>query len=233
MSERKKAVVLLSGGLDSATVAAIAQGRGFQISAITFSYGQRHDVEIESAKKLAVFFNIKDHIIIELPEDIFNSALMKNSTIEVPKKGSEESGETIPVTYVPARNILFLSYALAYAESIGARDIFIGANAVDYSGYPDCRPEFIESFNRMANTGTKAGISGDCFNIEAPLLEMEKSDIIKKGAELGVDYSMTHSCYDPDEDGVSCGICDSCTIRRKGFSKSGIEDPVKYRDGNA
>ncbi len=230
MKEAKKAVVLLSGGLDSATTAAIAQGRGFRISALTFSYGQRHDVEIESAKKLAVFFNIKDHIIIELPGQIFHSALMKNSVIEVPKKGRDVNGETIPVTYVPARNILFLSYALAYAESIGARDIFIGANAVDYSGYPDCRPEFIEAFNKMANTGTKAGISGDCFNIEAPLLKMEKSDIIKKGTELGVDYSMTHSCYDPDEDGVSCGVCDSCTIRRRGFHKSGIKDPARYRD---
>lgn len=232
MKETKKAVVLLSGGLDSATTAAIAQGRGFQISAITFSYGQRHEIEIESAKKLAVFFNIKDHLIIELPHHIFNSALMKESIIEVPKKGSGDPGEKIPVTYVPARNILFLSYALAYAESIGARDIFIGANAVDYSGYPDCRPEFIESFNRMANTGTRAGISGDCFNIEAPLLSMEKSDIIKKGAELGVDYSMTHSCYDPDNEGLSCGICDSCTIRRQGFSKSGIKDPARYKNGN-
>ncbi len=232
MKESKKAVVLLSGGLDSATTAAIAQGRGFQISAITFSYGQRHEVEIESARKLASFFNIKDHIIIELPDRIFKSALMKNSRVEVPRGGSGEAGGTIPVTYVPARNILFLSYALAYAESIGARNIFIGANAVDYSGYPDCRPEFIESFNRMANTGTKAGITGDCFNIEAPLLQMKKSEIIKKGIQLGVDYSLTHSCYDPDEEGRSCGVCDSCSIRKEGFSQSGMKDPVKYRDEN-
>ncbi len=230
---KKKAVLLLSGGLDSATTAAIALGRGFELYALTFYYGQKHNIEIESAKKLANFFNIKDHIIIELPVKIFHSALVKNSGIEVPKNRDPETDTEIPPTYVPARNILFLSYALSYAESIGARDIFIGATAVDYSGYPDCRPEFFECYNKMANMGTRAGLSGDCFNIEAPLLKMKKSEIIAKGKDLDIDYSLTHSCYDPYVDGTPCGECDSCKIRRTGFQEAGIDDPVKYdkKDG--
>jgi 7-cyano-7-deazaguanine synthase len=223
---KKKAVILLSGGLDSATVAGIASNEGFELYALSFNYGQRHGIELECSRKVAAFFNIKNHIIIDIPSDIFKSALIKNSGIAIPKSGIDPL--EIPSTYVPARNILFLSYALAAAESFGASDIFIGANAVDYSGYPDCRPEFFRSFEKMANIGTKAAVEGKPFKIHIPLIDFKKSDIIKKGISLGIDYSITHSCYDPDPDGLACGKCDSCILRRNGFIDAGIKDPAEY-----
>jgi 7-cyano-7-deazaguanine synthase len=224
-----KAVVLLSGGIDSATAAAVAVRDGYDVCAITFAYGQRHGIEIDSAKKIAGFYHIKKHLVIDIPSDIFaESALSSVSGIPVPRGRASSGEEDIPPTYVPARNIIFLSYALGFAETAGARNIFIGVNAVDYSGYPDCRPEFIQAFEEMANIGTKAGVEGRKFRIHTPLMHMKKSEIIKLGTILGLDYSLTHSCYDPLEDGTSCGGCDSCVIRKKGFAEAGIPDPTKY-----
>ncbi len=223
---KNKAVILLSGGLDSATVAGIAISEDFELYALSFNYGQRHGIELECSGKVAAFFKIKNHITIDIPAEIFNSALVKNSGIAVPKSGLDPL--KIPSTYVPARNILFLSYALAAAESFGASDIFIGANAVDYSGYPDCRPEFFTSFENMANIGTKAAIEGKPFKIHTPIIDLKKAEIIKKGISLGIDYSITHSCYDPDASGLACGACDSCILRRNGFADAGIPDPTKY-----
>lgn len=229
-NKKKKAVVLLSGGIDSSTTAAYAIDKGFEIYAVTFSYGQKHNIEISFVEKLYLFLKIDKHLVIDIPAKIFSSSsLSSESGIPVPKDRDVESASDIPSTYVPGRNILFLSYALSYAESIEARDIFIGANAVDYSGYPDCRPEFLEAFETMANKGTKAGIIGDPFKIHAPLINLKKSEIIKLGIRLGVDYSLTHSCYDPDTQGNSCGKCDSCIIRMKGFQEAGVQDPTKYR----
>lgn len=224
----KNGVILLSGGLDSATVAAMAIKDGFKLHALTFFYSQRHDVEISFAERLVKHFGIKNHIKISIPADIFRSALNSKSGIDVPKNRDIEADE-IPDTYVPARNIIFLSFALAYAESIQASDIFIGANAVDYSGYPDCRPEFFNAFRAMADIGTKAGVEGGGFNIHTPLMKLNKGEIIRQGIELGVDYSLTHSCYDPYLDGTSCGECDSCVLRRNGFRSAGVPDPTKYR----
>jgi 7-cyano-7-deazaguanine synthase len=230
--KQKKAVILLSGGIDSATTTAYAFKEGFNIYAITFYYGQKHSTEIQFAKKLCEYFKINTHVIIEIPVRIFSSSSLSSaSDMSVPKNRdiSFPANDDIPSTYVPGRNILFLSYALSYAESINSRDIFIGANAVDYSGYPDCRPEFLQSFEAMANVGTKAGIMGDRFKIHAPLLSLKKSEIIKLGVTLGIDYSLTHSCYDPSADGSSCGECDSCQIRKKGFIEAGIIDPTIYK----
>lgn len=230
MLMKKKAVILISGGLDSATVAAVARRDGFDLHALTFHYGQKHGIEIEFARRVAASFGILRHIEIEIPAVIFlSSSLVTGSDLNIPLNRNPENINDIPSTYVPARNILFLSYALAYAESINAGDIYIGVNSVDYSGYPDCRPEFLEAFQKMANTGTKAGITGNPFTINAPLLSMAKHEIIKLGIKLGVDYSLTHSCYAPDEDGFSCGVCDSCRIRKKGFSDAGLNDPARYR----
>jgi 7-cyano-7-deazaguanine synthase len=231
---QKKAIVLLSGGIDSATTTAYAIKDGFAIYAITFSYGQKHRSEIGFAERLCNFFKITNHIIINIPAHIFSSSsLSSESENPVPKNRNIFSigttSEEIPSTYVPGRNILFLSYALSFAESIGAGDIFIGANAVDYSGYPDCRPEFLKSFEAMANIGTKAGLEGNGFTIHAPLITLKKSEIIKQGISMGVDYSLTQSCYDPDNDGSSCGECDSCQIRKRGFFEAGIKDPTDYR----
>ncbi|MDR3237273.1 MAG: 7-cyano-7-deazaguanine synthase QueC [Spirochaetia bacterium] len=223
----KKAVVLLSGGLDSATSAAAAADKGFELSALTFDYGQRHSVEILAAKKIAAFLGIRNHIIINIPSEIFKTALVGGSQAQIPKNRVITPDE-IPDTYVPARNIIFLSYALAYAESIGAETIFIGANALDYSGYPDCRPEFFEAFAAMAAKGTKAGIEGHPPRIETPLISMTKAAIISLGSALGLDYSLTHSCYDPDESGAACGTCDSCMLRKKGFAEAMIPDPTRY-----
>ncbi len=226
----KKAVVLLSGGLDSATTAAIARDRGFALVAMTFNYGQRHDVEIASARRLAAFFNVTEHVFIDVPAEIFSTALLKDSPLEVPPGKTSGSENDIPVTYVPARNILFLSYALALAESRGISDIYIGANAVDYSGYPDCRPEFFSAFREMARQGTRHGVTGHEFTIATPLIDLKKSEIIRIGTDLGLDYTMTHSCYNPDSEGRACGVCDSCCIRRAGFNEAGIADPTRYSD---
>jgi 7-cyano-7-deazaguanine synthase len=221
---QRGAIVLLSGGLDSATVIAIARERGFAIHALSFDYGQRHRIELECAKAIARRENSLSHRIVHIDAGIFRNTSLVNEEIGVPK--DRPMDDSIPSTYVPARNLLFLSYALSLAESIGARHIFIGANAVDYSGYPDCRPEFIRSFEETANLGTKAGISGDPFRIEAPLIDLTKGGIIREGLRLNVDYSLTNSCYDPAQDGRPCGHCDSCLLRAKGFEEAGLPDPL-------
>ena len=225
---KPKAVVLLSGGLDSATTLAIAVHQKFDCTAISFLYGQRHKVEINAARQIAADFDLRDHRFIDINLRVFGKSALTDS-IEVPKgRTSEDMENDIPVTYVPARNIIFLSYALALAEVLESRDIFIGVNAVDYSGYPDCRPDFITSFEQMARVGTKAGVQGCPFKIHTPLISLTKSQIIQQGTELGVNYAHTHSCYDPDPQGRACGQCDSCILRKKGFMESGIPDPTIY-----
>lgn len=224
----KKAVILSSGGIDSTTVMAIAKKEGFQIFSLSFFYGQRHAIELEYAKTIAKLFNARRHLVLSVDlKPIGGSALTE--TIDVPKGTYDETRNTIPITYVPARNTIFLSYSLAWAEVIGAWDIFIGVNAVDYSGYPDCRPEFLNAFEVLANLATKAGVQGNSkIKIHAPLLFKTKADIIQTGIQLGVNYAITHSCYDPSPDGKACGLCDSCLIRKKGFKDAGIDDPTKY-----
>jgi len=221
-----KAVVLLSGGLDSATTMAIALDQGYEVYAISFNYGQRHLVELEAAKWVSESLGAREHLILDVDlRKIGASALTADQ--EVPKGRSvKDMSREIPVTYVPARNTVFLSLALAWAEALGARHIFIGVNAQDYSGYPDCRPEYIEAFTRTANLATRAGVEGENFQIHTPLISMTKSEIILKGMELGVDYSLTHSCYDPSPDAKPCGACDSCLLRQKGFEEAGAEDPI-------
>lgn len=226
-----RGIVLLSGGLDSATVAAIALDDGFDVCALTFCYGQRHQVESLAAGRVAESLSIRDHITTTIDlRSIGGSAL--TADIDVPKADSSSNGDMagdgIPITYVPARNTIFLSFALGLAEVRGAHDIFIGANAVDYSGYPDCRPAFIEKFQELANVATKAGVEGRAFRIHAPLMHMTKSQIIHRGLELGVDYGLTHSCYDPDAKGSACGRCESCRLRRSGFEAAGVPDPTVY-----
>jgi 7-cyano-7-deazaguanine synthase len=225
----KKAIVLTSGGLDSTTVAAVAKDRGFDLYCLSFFYGQRHKMELDSAKKVAAFFGAKEHLIIDIDMKIIGGSAL-TSSIEVPKHRNEkEMGGDIPVTYVPARNTIFLSYALAYAEVQKADDLFIGVNAIDYSGYPDCRPEYISAFEKMANLATKVGVEGTThLKIHAPLQDLSKEGIIRLGLSLGVDYSITHSCYDPMPDGSSCGECDSCLLRKHGFELAGVKDPVRY-----
>jgi len=227
----EKAVVLLSGGLDSATTAAIAISKNYDVHALTFNYGQRHHVELKSAKVIAECLKIKSHRFIDIPVELFDSALITSSKIQIPKNTEKDrenvSEDFVPVTYVPARNLLFLSFALAYAESIDAGKIYIGANSLDYSGYPDCRPEFFSSFQKTANLGTKKGLISP-ITVEVPLQNMTKSEIIKLGLSLGVDYSLTHSCYDPNEQGLSCGECESCTLRKKGFYEAQVPDPTRY-----
>jgi 7-cyano-7-deazaguanine synthase len=228
----QRAVVLLSGGLDSATTLAIAKRKGFELFALSFDYGQRHAIEIAAAKRTAQSLGAREHRMIKIDLRVFGGSAL-TTEIDVPKQSEAQSqvspgGGGIPITYVPARNTIFLSYALAWAEVLGGRDIFIGVNALDYSGYPDCRPEFIEQFERLANLATKAGVSGERFQIHAPLVEMTKAEIIRKGVELDVDFSLTHSCYDPAADGTACGKCDSCQLRLKGFRDAGIEDPIRY-----
>ncbi len=229
----KKAVVLLSGGIDSATCCAIALKKGFSVYAMSFSYGQRHYHELSAAKKIAKSLNVSEHNIIEIDLRSFGGSSL-TSQIEVPKNREilDKSITDIPDTYVPARNTIFLSYALAWAEVLGSTDIFIGVNAVDYSGYPDCRPEYIASFTEMANLATKAGVEGKHIIIHTPLINYSKADIIRKGISLGVDYSLTHSCYDPSDEGLACGSCDSCIIRKNGFKEAGIPDPTKYQIEN-
>jgi 7-cyano-7-deazaguanine synthase len=229
MGEKKKAVVLLSGGLDSTTALAIAKGEGFDIYAMSFRYGQRHLVELESARRVTEAMGAQKHLIVDFDlRAIGGSAL--TDLIEVPKERTEkEMASGIPVTYVPARNTIFLSFALAWAEALDAEDIFIGVNALDYSGYPDCRPEYIQAFERMAGLATKAGVEGRMrLKIHTPLISMTKAEIIRTGLNLGVDYSLTHSCYDPSADNVACGRCDSCRLRLRGFREAGATDPLSY-----
>jgi 7-cyano-7-deazaguanine synthase len=225
---QKKAVILYSGGLDSTTCLAIAKEQGYAPYAISFSYGQRHQQELEIAKRNARPMGALDHLLVEFDlRKMGGSAL--TSDMAVPKDGV---GDEIPVTYVPARNTIFLSFALGWAETLGAFDIFIGVNALDYSGYPDCRPEFIAAYETMANLATKAGVEGHgSLKIHAPLISLTKADIIRKGLTLGVDYGLTHSCYDPAEDGAACGLCDSCRLRLKGFAEAGVVDPIRYVKG--
>lgn len=227
MREMKKAVVLLSGGLDSATTAAIAKSEGYNLYALSFDYGQRHSRELESAKKVAKSLGVEDHLLISFDMRKFGASALTDE-IDVPlDRDSDEIGSSIPVTYVPARNTIFLSFALAHAESIGAQDIFIGVSQIDYSGYPDCRSEFIEAFEKVANLATKAGVEGKShFRIHTPLINLSKTETIKKGLELGVDYSLTWSCYRGGE--KACGRCDSCKLRLAGFAEAGASDMVKY-----
>jgi 7-cyano-7-deazaguanine synthase len=225
----KKAVVLLSGGIDSATTLAVAKSMNFEIYALSFRYGQRHIIELESAKRVARHFDAIRHLIADIDLGLIGGSALTDK-IDVPKnRDLQDLSKNIPITYVPARNTIFLAYALAWAEVIGAEDIFIGVNALDYSGYPDCRPEFISAFEKMANLATKSSVENKRgIKINTPLIEMSKAQIIQKGSALGVDFSLTHSCYDPSADGAACGECDSCLLRLAGFRAAGIADPVKY-----
>lgn len=219
---------MLSGGLDSTTTLAMALQHGFEVYALTFRYGQRHEAEIKAAERVAAFLNVVRHITIDIDLRRFGGSALTDN-IPVPKgRGSVEIAHDIPVTYVPARNTVFLSLALAWAETLEAYDIFIGVNALDYSGYPDCRPEYIQAFEKMANLATKAGVEGKHFTVHTPLINMTKAEIIKKGHELGVDFSITSTCYDPLPDGRPCGQCDACILRQKGFAESGLKDPLPY-----
>jgi len=224
----KPAVVLLSGGLDSSTVLAIASSQGFMPHALSFRYGQRHAVELEAARKVAASQGVRNHVVVDIDLRVFGGSAL-TADLDVPKHDSvEELTDQIPITYVPARNTIFLSFALAYAETLGAVDIFIGVNALDYSGYPDCRPEYIAAFQAMANLATVAGVNGANVTIHTPLISLTKAQTISEGMVLGVDYGLTSSCYDPNEDGTACGHCDSCLLRRRGFEEAGLCDPVPY-----
>lgn len=229
MNTPKKAVVLLSGGLDSTTCLAIAQHQGYETYAISFRYGQRHTVELDAARQIASAMHVTRHVIVDIDLRQFGGSALTDD-IDVPKKrNAEEIGDDIPVTYVPARNTVFLSLALAWAETLGANDIYIGVNALDYSGYPDCRPEYIQAFQQLANLATKAGVEGGSpIRLHTPLIDLTKSQIIARGLELGVDYSVTTSCYDPNEDGAACGGCDACLLRLRGFAENEMEDPGRY-----
>lgn len=226
----RRAVVLLSGGLDSATTLALARSEGYECFAISFDYGQRHRFELEAARHVAVAIGVSRQIVVPIDLRPFGGSAL-TSDIAVPKdRLADEMSTGIPITYVPARNTVFLSLALGWAEVLGAFDIFIGVNAVDYSGYPDCRPEFITAFETLANRATKAGVEGSgTFRIHTPLIDLTKAEIIRRGIALGVDYGLTHSCYDPDQQGRSCGHCDSCQLRRKGFAEAGVPDPTVYQ----
>ena len=228
--KNKKAVILLSGGLDSATTLAIASKQGYRCYAVTFRYGQRHKCETLAAKKIAKSLSVAEHRFIDLDIAQFGHSALTDSEISVPlDRKNIETQDQIPITYVPARNTIFLSYALAWAEVLDAFDIFIGVNAVDYSGYPDCRPEFIAAFEKTANLATAAAIqSKSQYRIQTPIIKMTKAQIIKTGTQLGLDYSLTHSCYNPDRQGRSCGRCDSCKLRLKGFQQAGLKDPIEY-----
>ena len=224
----KKAVVLFSGGLDSTTVLAVAKNQNYDCFPISFNYGQRHSTELEAAKRISQSFGIKAHKIITIPNDMFGSSALTDNAVAVPRY-SEDRAHAIPITYVPARNTIFLSIALGYAESIGAHDIFLGVSSVDYSGYPDCRPEYIKAFEVLANLATKDGVEGKKMTIHTPLLYLSKADTVTLGIANGVDYSLTVSCYSADSvSGAACGVCDSCTYRRKGFDEAGIKDPTLY-----
>lgn len=220
-----KAVILLSGGLDSATIVAMARAQGFACYTMSFDYGQRHRAELQAAERVARQLGVVEHKVIGLDLNGIGGSALTDPNIAVP----ETPGEGIPVTYVPARNTVFLSLALGWAEVLGARHLFIGVNAVDYSGYPDCRPEFVEAFERLANLATKAGVGGDTFKIEAPLQFLSKAQIVQAGSQLGVDYALTVSCYQADDEGQACGRCDSCRLRAEGFKAAGISDPTRYQ----
>ncbi|AMV30807.1 7-cyano-7-deazaguanine synthase [Pirellula sp. SH-Sr6A] len=225
---KKPAVVLLSGGLDSATCMALAREQGFSLYAISFRYGQRHRVELEKAQAVASAFQAEKHVILDIDLGKLGGSALTDVSIDVPKHESvDEIGEDIPLTYVPARNTVFLSYALAWAEVLQSNDIFVGVNALDYSGYPDCRPEYIQAFETMANLATKRAVEGDRLTIHAPLIHWSKEEIVRKGLELGVDYSLTSSCYDPLPGGFACGHCDSCLLRERGFRLNGMQDPAR------
>ena len=230
MTQTQKAVVLLSGGLDSATVLAIARREGYELYALSFSYGQRHVWELEAAKRVAASIGVAQHRVAEIDLRVFGGSALTDD-IAVPKgRAMDEMSHGIPVTYVPARNTIFLSFSLAWAEVLGSSDVFIGVNALDYSGYPDCRPEFIGAFEKMANLATKAGVEGrQRLKIHTPLIALSKAQIIVTGIELGVDYALTSSCYDPSSTGEPCGQCDSCLLRQKGFRENGIDDPLVTR----
>ncbi|MFQ6614348.1 MAG: 7-cyano-7-deazaguanine synthase QueC [Fidelibacterota bacterium] len=226
----KNAIVLLSGGLDSATVCAVARRDGYRLYALSFNYGQRHRFELEAARKVAEYFRVTEHRIFPLELGVFGGSALTTG-LEVPKDQSPGTEKEIPITYVPARNTIFLSIALAWAEVLPAENIFIGVNAVDYSGYPDCRPAFIDAFQTMANLATRLGVETVApIRIRTPLLRLTKGEIIRLGTDLGVDYSLTHSCYDPAEDGCSCGHCDACRLRLRGFQEAGLTDPLAYSD---
>ena len=224
----KKAVVLVSGGLDSATTLAIARDSGYDCYAMSFNYGQRHQVELESAKVVSAAMGVIEHKVVSLGLGDIGGSALTDDTIAVPQNTSEEMSDKIPVTYVPARNTVFLSLALGWAEVLDAEAIFIGVNAVDYSGYPDCRPEYIEAFQTMANLATKKGVEGQLIQIETPLIHLTKAEIIQKGTKLGVNYAQTLSCYAPDAEGHACGLCDSCRLRQQGFKEANIPDPTIY-----
>jgi 7-cyano-7-deazaguanine synthase len=228
----RKAVVLLSGGIDSATAAAIARSEGFDVQALSFRYGQRHSVEVEAARRVAKALPASRHVVLDIDLRGFGGSAL-TSDLAVPKDTPLDriGTEGVPVTYVPARNTIFLSFALGWSEVLGARDIFIGANALDYSGYPDCRPEYIAAFERVANLGTRAGIEGVWFRIHTPLISLSKREIILKGFELGVDYALTSTCYDPSPEGLACGRCEACLLRLKGFKEAGAQDPARYQKG--
>jgi 7-cyano-7-deazaguanine synthase len=231
----QKAVVLLSGGLDSATVLAIAKAQGFQPYALSFSYGQRHHVELEAARRVAAALGAAAHVVADIDLRVFGGSAL-TADIPVPHHDSADDldDSQIPVTYVPARNTIFLAFALAWAETLTASDVFIGVNALDYSGYPDCRPEFIAAFERMANLATKAGVDGgQRLRVHTPLIELSKAQIIRRGLDLGVDYGLTHSCYDPSPDGRPCGACDSCLLRGRGFAELGLPDPALAADAGS
>ena len=228
--DRKKAVLLLSGGLDSTTLLAIASSEGRAVYALSFSYGQRHSAELAAARKIAARYGVVQHLVTEIDLRAFGGSAL-TSDIAVPKGEAPGLRTDIPITYVPARNTIFLSFALAWAEVIGASDIFIGVNALDYSGYPDCRPEFIAAFERLANLATRTGVEGTTeVRVRTPLISLTKREIIELGLKLGVDYSMTTSCYDPDAEGQACGVCDACQLRLRGFAEAGARDPVAYAD---
>jgi len=229
MTNPKKAVVLVSGGLDSATAMAIARRDGYELHGLSFDYGQRHRFELESAAQVCAAHNVASHVVFTVDTAIFRGSALTNDIAVPHNRSDDEMGDGIPVTYVPARNTIFLSVGLGLAESIGANDIFIGVNAVDYSGYPDCRPEFIAAFELMANLATKVGVEGHRMTIHTPLIALTKAQIIQRGLALGVDYGLTHSCYDPSPEGVSCGECDSCQLRLKGFAEAGSSDPIAYQ----
>jgi len=227
------AVLLLSGGLDSTTLLAYALREGFAVHAMTFRYGQRHATEIESARRVAAAYGVRDHVIVDIDLRTFGGSALTSDTAVPKDRDLAAHGEGIPITYVPARNTIFLSFALAWSEVLSAGDIFIGVNALDYSGYPDCRPEYIAAYERMANLATRGGVEGtNPVRIRTPLIDLTKAEIIRLGLELGVDYSLTQSCYDPDPTGAACGHCDACQLRLKGFAEAGARDPARYARGD-